>query len=224
MKKIGMCCFLAVLAASMLSACGDYETGSTNESSTESTLSVAKELTSAELITDENRHLIGTEIISTYTPEVSEQENAIGSDENNIQIFPWNDVVSAAADDVTVPSTISVFAATENVTPEVIIPNGSCAVFVPAEGTRGWSCEKGEILQFSFEKYESEVSKEQTMVIGVVDNGTMIAGKAETDSQGAYTYTVNEEGEYAIYIISATSDYLSLKTGQINLIEAATTE
>ena len=65
------------------------------------------------------------------------------------------------------------------------------------------------------------------MVVGYVLNGVMMAGEAQNDLRGSYKVNVSEDGYYAIYFVSATSDYLALKNGQISIIneeaESATT-
>ena len=136
-------------------------------------------------------------------------------------------MIESASTDAVQPSTITIFIATDGTTPEVIAPNGSCGVFVPASGEKGWYCHEGEDLIFNFEKYESGTGTSSPMVVGYVLNGVMMAGEAQNDLRGSYKVNVSEDGYYAIYFVSATSDYLALKNGQISIIneeaESATT-
>ena len=94
--------------------------------------------------------------------------------------------------------------------------NGSMAVFY-LEDYAGWNCKAGDILTFSFEKYESDVVSNQVLVIGYIKDGVMYDGESFGSLSGSYELKVREGGEYNLYIISATSDYLTLKQGTINL-------
>ncbi len=233
MKKLICVLMLVVLTATLLSACGEGDSsnqGESNESvASESTSSAERILTRAELITEENRNLIGTTITSTETPEVlsPEEQKTNDTDAGDTYEIPENDVIESASTDAVQPSTITIFIATDGTTPEVIAPNGGCGVFVPASGEKGWYCHEGEDLIFNFEKYESGTGTSSPMVVGYVLNGVMMAGEAQNDLRGSYKVNVSEDGYYAIYFVSATSDYLALKNGQISIIneeaESATT-
>lgn len=41
-------------------------------------------------------------------------------------------------------------------------------------------------------------------------------GESMRNIVGSYTLTIKEDGEYNLYIISSTSDYLTIKQGIIN--------
>lgn len=208
------------MAACILAACTATNSDADNSGmSQEAPMSKEEALTAAELITDNNRGLIGTVITNTETVEAHSPDY----NESNVQgeeataTIPENTIIIDAKENVLIPAAITVFIAEDNTTPEVIMPNGSCAVFVPSVEAKGWVCQKGEVLHFAFEKYTSEVSNEQPMVVGVVYNGTMLEGKTIKDMQGEYVYTADDQGSYAVYVISATSDYLSLKRGEVSI-------
>ncbi len=58
----------------------------------------------------------------------------------------------------------------------------------------------------------------QVLVIGYIKDGVMYDGESFGSLSGSYELKVREGGgEYNLYIISATSDYLTLKQGTINL-------
>ena len=44
----------------------------------------------------------------------------------------------------------------------------------------------------------------------------MYEGESMRNIVGSYTLTIKEDGEYNLYIISSTSDYLTIKQGIIN--------
>lgn len=79
----------------------------------------------------------------------------------------------------------------------------------------GWSLKPGDILEYSFEKYESEVVSNQTLIIGYIQDGIMKEGKAINTMSGTYVYEAQEEGIYYIYLMSASSVYLALKDGTL---------
>ena len=118
-------------------------------------------------------------------------------------------------ENIVLPSSISEFEVKNEVTPEIIMTNGSMAVFY-VNNYKGWNCKEGDTLTFSFEKYKSETVQKQTFVIGYIRDGIMYEGESMRNIVGSYTLTIKEDGEYNLYIISSTSDYLTIKQGIIN--------
>ena len=203
-KKI----FLVIVSmvACLLAACTATNSDANNSSmSQEASMSKGEALTEAELITDNNRGLIGTVITNTETAEAHSPDYNESNEqgEEATPTIPENTIITDVKENVLIPAAITVFIAEDNTTPEVIMPNGSCAVFAPSVGAKGWICQKGDVLHFAFEK--------------VVYNGTMLEGETINDMQGEYVYTADDQGSYAVYVISATSDYLSLKEGEVSI-------
>lgn len=170
----------------------------------------------AELVTDENEGLIGKEVIDNSEPEVTHgEESDIGNAEGRA-ITESHIIKSVADDNIVLPLSVSEFKVENDTTPEIIMTNGSMAVFY-LEDYAGWNCKAGDILTFSFEKYESDAVSNQALVIGYIKDGVMYDGESFGSLSGSYELKVREGGEYNLYIISATSDYLTLKQGTINL-------
>lgn len=65
--------------------------------------------------------------------------------------------------------------------------------------------------------YILKIARNQALVIGYIKDGVMYDGESFGSLSGSYELKVREGGEYNLYIISATSDYLTLKQGTINL-------
>ncbi|RHQ89293.1 hypothetical protein DWX80_18605, partial [Ruminococcus sp. AF21-3] len=65
-----------------------------------------------------------------------------------------------ANENIVLPSSISEFEVKNEVTPEIIMTNGSMAVFY-VNNYKGWNCKEGDTLTFSFEKYKSETVQKQ---------------------------------------------------------------
>lgn len=173
----------------------------------------------ATLIDDENEKFIGKEVRDNSQLESSKgfSENQ-GAGNSNLEDAVKNAVVVSFADDIVKPMNITNFQTTDNITPEVIIPNGSAATFGQTDSA-GWKCDVGDELVYRFEKYPSETIDQQSLVVGCVLNGVMYPGEKFTDLNGEYRFKVEIEGEYFIYVINAASDPLSLKNGSIDIVE-----
>ena len=143
------------------------------------------------------------------------EEKDIGNERESV-ITESHIIKSVADDSIVLPSSVSEFKVEKGVTPEIIMTNGSMAVFY-LEDYAGWNCKTGDTLTFSFEKYESEVVSDQALVIGYIKDGVLYEGEGFESLSGSYELEIREEGEYNLYIISATSDYLTLKQGTIKL-------
>ena len=158
-KKI----FLVIVSmvACLLAACTATNSDANNSSmSQEASMSKEEALTEAELITDNNRGLIGTVITNTETAEAHSPDYNESNEqgEEATPTIPENTIITDVKENVLIPAAITVFIAEDNTTPEVIMPNGSCAVFAPSVGAKGWICQKGDVLHFAFEKYTLELS------------------------------------------------------------------
>lgn len=176
-------------------------------------------LDKAELIDKKNRHLIGSEVIDFNPPQIminssnkTDNKSIEGIDELENSI-----VLELADDSILIPSSITNFETINGISPEIIMPNGSAVIFTQ-EKLNGWTCKVGDKLIYEFEKYESNVSSLQTIIIGYVLNGILYPGEEFKELSGTYQFEIVEEGGYHIYIISATSDYLALKQGTINIV------
>ncbi len=167
-------------------------------------------LTRAALIDDENSKFIGKEIHDdtplTATKGIQEKPYVIHDIETN-------GIVSLLADGVLPPDNITSFETADNVTPEVIVPNGSAAIFGQPNDA-GWMCNDGDELVYQFEKYPSEVG-DQTLVVGYILDGVMYPGEKFLEANGEYRLGIEKTGEYFIYVINASSDPLALKGGNV---------
>ena len=170
----------------------------------------------AELITPENKDLIGKEVIDNIKPEVSLGEGSVVSGKYENIIEASNVIDSVVSDGIVLPDSVSEFEVMNNIIPEIIMTNGSMAIFYQND-YEGWSCKAGDTLSFSFEKYVSEVTPNQTIVVGYIRDGVLYDGIAYKNLEDKFELAITEAGEYNIYVISATSDYLALKQGVIEI-------
>lgn len=162
----------------------------------------------SQYITEENRKLVGTEI--------NEGKNNVYLKDNIEQYtLETNHIIKSIDSESLNSAPIIEFTVKEgdgkSITPEIITTNGSISV-LKKEDSSGWKLNKGDTLVFNFNKYES---RSQSVVIGYVLNGKMVNGEKFKDLSGSYKFTANESGEYYVYIINVSSDYVAFKEGNV---------
>lgn len=167
----------------------------------------------AQLIDDSNRDCIGKEIIINEPSDgmtITKAEESPPACEP--PAMPENRLVERS--ETLIPSSITEFPVSDGVTPEIIMPNGAVAIFTQEDGN-GWSCAVGDTLTVQFEKYPSEVSTEQPVKVGYINDGVMHEGMVYRGLEGEYSIRIQETGDFYLYFMSGTSDYLSFKPGTI---------
>ena len=97
-----------------------------------------------------------------------------------------------------------------NNVPGQLMINNSVSILTKSNH-KGWLLKSGDVLEYSFEKYESDVVSNQTLIVGYIYDGIMKEGTAIDTLTGTYTLEAKENGTYYIYLMSASSDYLALK-------------
>lgn len=174
-------------------------------------------LTHSELITDENRILIGKETIVEYSNATDfSQDEILKETQTNI---PINQIIKQMYDEKFIPSSIDEFKTTEKngvfITPEIITINGSVSVLTNANGG-GWDLKVGDKIEYVFEKYKS-IIENQNLIIGYIKDGVQIQGEKFDQLKGAYHLAIEESGQYHVYLLNASSDPLSLKNGTLTI-------
>ena len=184
-------------------------------------------LTYSEVVDDSNRSLIGTEIIDnnyiiykngSYTNaqgEVIDLDKLRKAQEG----IPENRIIEEVQIDHYTPSSIIeviVEKAGDHTysSPEIMLINNSVCVLTKEDGS-GWSLEEGDTLEYNFEKYKSSVVARQNLIIGYVKDGIMYQGEGYQQLSASYALKAEDKGEYYIYLLSASSDYLTLKQGEL---------
>lgn len=179
------------------------------------------------IVDDSNRSLIGTEIIDknyiiykngTYINargEVIDLEKLINAQEG----IPENRIINEIEIDNYTPSSIVeviVDKTGENAysSPEIILVNNSVSVLSKEDGS-GWILDKGDTLEYKFEKYKSSVVDKQNLIVGYVKDGVMYQGETYQQLSDSYVLKAQDKGEYFIYLLSASSDYLTVKQGEL---------
>lgn len=164
----------------------------------------------ATLIDDENDMFVGKEVVDDTPLTATKGAQAKADATSEIES---TEIVDSFAEGVIPPANMTEFVAENNITPEVIVPNGSAAIFGKTDNA-GWMCSEGEDLVYQFEKYPSEIG-EQTLVVGYILDGVMYPGEKFLEIKGEYKCEIEQTGEYFIYVINASSDPLALKCGNV---------
>lgn len=183
-------------------------------------LELMKTFWGAQIVNDENKTLIGKETIADINdvgiikPEEPKENIESGNKE---YILEDSHIVRSIDSEMVEPLSIDEFQVVDGMTPELIMTNGAAVIFYQ-DDYEGWKCDIGDRLIFDFSKYESEVMEEQALVLGYVLDGVMYNSKEVFRKvNGRYELLIENAGEYYIYAISATSDYLTLRKGEIKL-------
>jgi hypothetical protein len=182
-----------------------------------------------ELITDTNRSLIGKEttdgfyIICRDGKYLDSKGNELSESDLSSRIIsniPDNRIVKQINDDIFIPSSIVEFETKEEngnfISPEIITINGSLSIFTKKDG-QGWDLKSGDTISFTFKKYKSEVVANQSLLIGYIKDGTLMEADSFTSLDGTYQHTIDDAGNYYIYLINASSDSISLYQGTLKI-------
>jgi len=203
-----MVMFVGIISAGMI----------TNAATNGKVIDFLEEMFGAVTVNDETRELIGKEIVNREAPvTMYEEPEDVSIDDLKLtdQLIGQSHIVEAFDDDILLPASIHEFEVVEENASEVIMTNGAAAIFYQNE-YEGWECQAGDVLVFDFRKYNSEVTENQTLIVGYIRDGVMYhSEEAFTELDGRYELKIEKDGEYHIYIISATSDYLTIKDGRI---------
>lgn len=180
-------------------------------------------------IDDSNRHLIGAEVQDDYHiiyrdgQYIDPEGKHIALEEladPQKGIVP-NRIVREIRQPDFYPSSIVEISQTKqkgrnHFFPELILVNDSVCILT-GEDSQGWMLESGDKLVYEFSKMDSQVVEEQNLIIGYVKDGVLYEGEGHREKKGVYEVSVKAAGTYYIYLLSASSDYLSLKRGCVTV-------
>lgn len=198
----------------------------------------------AVLVDDSNKSIIGKEIVGIPVvvdtqgkiTNIEELKEAYGEPFDFItdysELEEWrnrerdwkdNTIITSAEEDAYVPNMIDGFETQEEngtyTTPEIMLKNGAMAIFTKENGL-GWELKKGDILRIQIEEYPTETRGDNGQAIGYayILNGTLMARMDSLhDLQQEYELQAEEDGEYYIGLIGASSDNITLRQGKIDI-------
>lgn len=162
-------------------------------------------LQGAEVIDEQNRHLISSEPEGTYKIYPNGQIPAY-----QVPQLPENQIITAIAVSDLIPNSILEVPAESGSYPELILPNGDMALLTQESG-EGWRLAAGSCVTVSYELYAAE-GNGTTLLLGHVKDGIIMESKlAKKAFSGEYTFTASEDGEYYFYLMGASSDYVAVE-------------
>ena len=189
----------------------------------------------AALITDENRDLVGKEMYmsaSVYDKDGNLVSGPGLAPEPTLEdVMKKTDIIkdiepaAGTNEPFPLPHSVTHFAVKGNgnscTTPEIIFDNGVMVIFTKEDGS-GWHLKKGETLAFESTEYPSEINavtpdKGQCVGFYYVFNNTLMR-KSDTSLRELdlkHELTAEQDGEYYICLIGASSDPISLMEGKI---------
>lgn len=192
----------------------------TNASTDGKVIELLGGLLGAIVVNDETRELVGKEIVDNNVTIVrgeDEEHMSVDSVELANQLIKQSHIIEDFEEKVILPVSIHEFEMSGEKVPEVIMTNGVAAVF-HKKNYEGWKCRVGDRIVFDFRKYKSGTTDNQALIVGYIRDGVMYHSEnAFAKLRGRYELEIKEDGEYHIYIISATSDYLTLQEGRIKV-------
>lgn len=83
----------------------------------------------------------------------------------------------------------------------------------------GWDMKEGDVMEYDFEKYPSEVVENQTLLMGYIKDGVLMDDEVFRQLKGTYKLTINELGKYYVYLICVSSDSITLKNGTLKILD-----
>ncbi|WP_251387591.1 hypothetical protein [Mediterraneibacter agrestimuris] len=166
-----------------------------------------------ELVSDENKHLIGKEL--TYNAKAENTSKGM------YNILEESDIIKNIEKDAHIPRVVDEFTVTEEngifLVPEFIFTNDSMVILKKENGS-GWDLKKGEALQIQLELYPSEINngKGQSIIYQYVYDGKLMKElKSEHGLFQNYELNALKSGEYYVCLVGGSSDSITVKKGEI---------
>lgn len=156
-----------------------------------------------QILNENNQNLIGQEIVDS----ASTVNETLNEGLNTSDIVHQIDIEGLCPNPFV---EIEINDSDYNNVPGQLMINNSVSILTKSNH-KGWLLKSGDVLEYSFEKYESDVVSNQTLIVGYIYDGIMKEGTAIDTLTGTYTLEAKENGTYYIYLMSASSDYLALK-------------
>lgn len=177
-------------------------------------------------VDENNKSYVGTEIQDQYYI-IYKNGEYIDSDGKRIDItqplddslLKKNRIVSEIQQPNFIPSSIveiEQISAGKNSSnyPEMILVNGSLCILTGEDGS-GWDLKQGDSITYSFKKKPSSVVDNQNLIVGVIKDGVLLEGSGFRSLENEFVFKADKEGVYYIYLISGSSDYLTLDESEL---------
>ena len=183
------------------------------------------------VVTDENRYLVGTQAEDDYYIIIDDDGTCTDSFGNkgtvediiSLNELPYvSDIVKEIDDPVIKPSSFTEIRGERhfgrsNVYPPTILVNNSICILTDETG-EGWYLDKGDTVNVEITEDNIVGQRKQNMIIGCIQDGVLKPGVQLKDISDGYKLTANVSGIYYIYLLSASSDYLTLESISVRVV------
>ena len=174
-------------------------------------------------VDEENCYLIGSQIEEDYYIIIDENGNCTdsygnkGSFEELMSLNDLSDTSRVVTDIENPDNKPSSFVEIKSkkhsgnnyAYPQLILVNNSVCILTDNDG-KGWDLKEGDSITVEVSKDSAGRSLKQNLLVGYIQDGTLKDGELIKENTGTYTIKANAAGTYYIYLLSASSDYLTV--------------
>lgn len=183
------------------------------------------------VVTDENRYLVGTQTEDEYYIIIDDDGTCTDSFGNkgtveeiiSLNELPYtSDIVKEIDDPVIKPSSFAEIRSERHfgrsyAYPPIILVNNSPCILTDDNG-EGWYLDEGDTINVEITEDKIVGLRKQNMIIGCIQDGVLKSGVQLKEISDGYKLTAKDSGTYYIYLLSASSDYLTLEGISVNVV------
>ena len=185
---------------------------------------ISGKLSRSAVLNDENKYFVGSQVDDDYYIIIDEDGNyrdSHGNEGSLEEIISKNELhkdsekVKEIEDNVLNPASYVEIAGEKGSDgsvryPAIILINNSVCILTNNAGD-GWNLDKGESLKVKIIKEDAGSARKRNMIVGYIQDGVLKKGEALNSDECECVFTAEVAGEYYIYLLSASSDYLTLE-------------
>ncbi|MBP3758835.1 MAG: hypothetical protein J6I83_03215 [Firmicutes bacterium] len=185
---------------------------------------IGGKLSRSAVINDGNKYFVGSQVDDDYYIIIDEDGNyrdSHGNEGSLEDIISKNELhkdsekVKEIEDNVLNPASYVEIAGEKGSDgsvryPAIILINNSVCILTNNAGD-GWNLDKGESLKVKIIKEDAGSARKRNMIVGYIQDGVLKKGEALNSDECECVFTAEVAGEYYIYLLSASSDYLTLE-------------
>ena len=185
---------------------------------------IGGKLSRSAVINDGNKYYVGSQVNDDYYIIIDEDGNyrdSHGNEGSLEDIISKNELhkdsekVKEIEDNVLNPASYVEIAGEKGSDgsvkyPAMILINNSVCILTNNAGD-GWNLNKGESLKVKIIKEDAGSARKRNLIVGYIQDGVLKRGEAFNSDECECVFTAEAAGEYYIYLLSASSDYLTLE-------------
>lgn len=189
---------------------------------------IVGKLNRSSLLNDENKFFVGRQVNEDYYIIIDEDghsRDSLGNEGSLEDILSINklsddsEIINEIEDPVLDPSSYVEFTGENEYKngikyPAMILINNSLCILTNDKGG-GWDLDRGDSLKVNITKRDSDNARKQNLIVGYIQDGVLKKGEVFNNNKCEYVFTAETSGEYYFYLLSASSDYLTLEGARI---------